>query len=254
MKSISMPRRFFPLLALAGLLALQLGCGSEEAPPKPQAQAQVDKGPVKSEQDTQEARRISSNNLKQISLSIHNYATTHRAFPPAYVADKNGKPLLSWRVLILPYLDQENMYRQFHLDEPWNSEHNKALLANMPIVYRTPGSQVTDQFKTNYLSVRGKNTVFSGKRPCNIASIRDGTSNTVMTVEVSDARAVEWTRPDDFEYDPQNPGEGLIGLRDNGFFVGVADGSVRFIRSPKSPEVLNAWFDKNDRKPIQIEE
>ena len=112
------------------------------------------------------ARRMqSSNQLKQIALAMHNYAQANRKFPPAYTSDKDGKPLLSWRVLILPFVEQDGLYKQFHLDEPWDSEHNKKLIANMPSTYKSPGSKVSGEGKTNYLTVRGKNTIFPGKDP-----------------------------------------------------------------------------------------
>jgi hypothetical protein len=269
MKSNTSLSPFHSFLVLVGLLALLFGCDVKNPPMssskgtahedkavQEKAEGKVVQGKAEDkavqEQQNQIDRVSSINNLKLIGLAMHNFASANRALPPAYLAGKDGKPLLSWRVRILPYLDQENLFRQFHLDEPWDSEHNKPLLANMPNVYKAPGSKVADQYKANYLTVRGKDTIFSGKSPCTFGAIKDGTSNTVMTVEVSDARAVEWTRPDDFEFNPQDPSDGLGGLRDNGFLIGVADGSVRFVRLPKSPEILNAWFNKSDRKPVQI--
>jgi len=161
---------------------------------------------------------------------------------------------LSWRVLILPYIEDQPLYEQFHLDEPWDSEHNKKLIRQMPQTYRSPNSTVSRQWKTNYLTVRGKDTIFSGKEGARIASITDGTSNTIMTVEVSDARAVIWTKPDDFAYDKQNPLKGLVGLQPGGFIAGFADGSVRFLRSSISPKTLNLLFTRNDGKPVDWQE
>ncbi len=175
------------------------------------------------------ARRMqSSNNLKQIGLAMHNYAYANKSFPPAYAADKDGKPLLSWRVHILPYVNQAELYKQFHLDEPWDSEHNKPLIAQMPAVYKHPNSAVSGQGKTNYLTVRGEKAVFPGTKGVTLKEIIDGTSNTIMTVEVSDEKAVVWTKPDDFEYDEKDPLKGLVGLSPGGFNAGFADGSVRF--------------------------
>src|SRR5207249_2796575 len=77
-------------------------------------------------------RTVSQNNLKQIGLAMHNYHDTYRHFPPQALTDKNGKPLLSWRVAVLPFIEQDNLYRQFKLDEPWDSEHNRKLLERMP--------------------------------------------------------------------------------------------------------------------------
>ena len=80
------------------------------------------------------------NNLKQIGLAMHNYHDVHRTLPPAYHADASDRPLLSWRVLILPYLEQDALYREFHLNEPWDSDHNKKLIERIPAVYQSPGS------------------------------------------------------------------------------------------------------------------
>jgi hypothetical protein len=82
-------------------------------------------------------RAKSQNNLKQLGIAIHSYHDVH-GFLPTDVRDADGKPLLSWRVLLLPYLEQEPLYRRFKLDEPWDSENNKPLLALMPEVLRSP--------------------------------------------------------------------------------------------------------------------
>ena len=144
------------------------------------------------------------NNMKQIALGLLSYESSQNAFPPAFKADKGGKPLLSWRVLILPYLEGNGLYRQFKLDEPWDSENNKKLLDKMPSIYKSPGSNA-GAGKTNYLGVRGDKAVFTGKEGTKIRDITDGTSNTIMVVEAADEKAVPWTKPDDFEYDANDP-------------------------------------------------
>ena len=133
------------------------------------------------------------------------------------------------------------MYRQFHLDEPWDSEHNKKLIPLMPQVYKAAGSNAGPG-KTNYLTVRGPNTAFPGGKATRIADIRDGTSHTIMAVEVSDQKAVVWTKPDDFEYDQNNPLAGLVGLRPGGFNAIFCDGHVRFISEGIDREVLKLLF------------
>jgi len=199
----------------------------------------------------QAARRAQSrNNMKMIGIALHNYHDTHRHFPAAYNADENGKPLLSWRVQILPYVEQSALYDQFHLDEPWDSEHNKKLIARMPPVFKAPGSKAGPG-KTNYLSVRGESTIFPGKAPIAIRDITDGTSNTIMTVEVNDQSAVVWTAPDDFQPDPENPMKGLVGLRRRGFQAGFADGSVRFIKQSIQADLLRALFTRNGGEVVR---
>jgi prepilin-type processing-associated H-X9-DG protein len=197
------------------------------------------------------ARRMqSANNMKQIGLAMFNYESTYNHFPAAYIADKKtGKPLLSWRVAILPFVEQDGLYRQFHLDEPWDSEHNKKLLASMPQVYRHPASTAAPGM-TNYVTVRGKDTAFPGKEGIRIAEITDGTSNTIMAVEVSDAKAVPWTKPDDFPYDDKNPAAGLGGLFAGGFNAAFCDGSVHFISSAIDAETLRRLFNRHDGQVI----
>jgi RNA polymerase sigma factor (sigma-70 family) len=118
------------------------GSGGEGGQPPPGfrglARPTADEAPreAPAERTASTAQRIKSmNNLRQIMLAIHNYHDANNRLP-ADVRDKDGKPLLSWRVLILPYLEQDNLYQQFHLDEPWDSEHNLKLLRQMPAVYR----------------------------------------------------------------------------------------------------------------------
>lgn len=195
-------------------------------------------------------RASSMNQMKQITLGLLTYENAQGVYPPAYTTDKNGKPLLSWRVLILPYLDQKGLYDEFHLDEPWDSPHNKTLINRMPPIYRSASSRVYSLEKTCFQTVRGKNTIFSGAKGTRIASVTDGTSNTIMMVEVPDAKAVIWTKPDDFEYDDELPIQGLVGLQPNSFLAGFADGSVRSIPSSIKSETLKDLFIQNDGKPI----
>src|SRR5262249_40393880 len=125
------------------------------------------------------ARTQSMNNLKQIGLAMHSYHDVSGSLPPAYVPSKDGKPQLTWRGLILPYIDQNALYKEFKLDEPWDSEHNKKLIAKMPVVYRSPVSQAPPGH-TRYLTVRGRDTAFPGGKGIKLTEIPDGTSNTIM--------------------------------------------------------------------------
>ena len=190
------------------------------------------------------ARRTQSmNNLKQIALAMHIYHDVHRGFPARASADANGKTLLSWRVHILPYIDQQALYQEFHLNEPWDSEHNKKLIAKMPAVYRQPNGDAKT-VKTNYLAPVAKGTIFESLQPCKLSSITDGTSNTIMVVESSLDRSVEWSKPDDLEIDLAAPFKGLLGLRPNGFYAAFADGSVQFLQEKLGAESLRGLLTK----------
>jgi beta-lactamase regulating signal transducer with metallopeptidase domain len=190
-------------------------------------------------------RQESMNNLKRIMLGMHNYASENSkgkeaAFPPAFTA-KDGKPLLSWRVAILPYVDQKALYERFKLDEPWDSEHNKKLIAYMPEVYLSRASKLHDG-RTVYLTPRGAGTAFPGEQGIQFKQMTDGTSNTIAAVEVDDEHAVVWTKPDDWKFDPDHPKTGLNDKYDGGFLAAVCDGSVRRVPNDVEAALLKAMF------------
>lgn len=197
------------------------------------------------------ARRTqASNNLKQIGLAMHNYHDAMNRLPARANVDKDGKPLLSWRVHLLPYLEEAALYQQFHLDEPWDSEHNKKLIAKMPSVYRQPNGTV-EESKTCYLVPVAKGSIFETLKPTRFAQMTDGTSNTIMAVEASVDSSVIWTKPEDLEVDRRAPFEGLLGVRPGGFQALFADGSVQFISQALDPQVLWAMFTMNGGEVIQ---
>ena len=114
---------------------------------------------------------------------------------------------MSWRVHILPFIDHNSLFKQFHLDEPWDSPHNRTLIDKMPSIYRMPMSK-TEKGRTNYLLPVGGGAAFEADKPTTFKDITDGTSNTIMTVEVDDEHAVIWTKPEDLQFDPNDPIEG----------------------------------------------
>lgn len=184
------------------------------------------------------ARRMSSsNNLKQIMLAFHNYESVYRHLPDAVSRDADGKPLLSWRVAILPYIEQQALYEQFHLDEPWDSEHNLTLLDKMPLTYVDPSVSL-EPGMTIYQVPFGEELLFNGERPTRFADITDGTSNTIAIVEANAQNAVPWTKPSDVEVDSENPLANMGKHRPGGFNVGFADGSVRFIAETIDPTLF----------------
>ena len=160
-------------------------------------------------------------------LALHNYADRKRSFPAYANFDAEGKPLLSWRVHILPELGEGELYKQFHLDEPWDSEHNKTLISQMPAVFLDPSSGRSPvEGLTHYLGVKGENYFFNGTdKGVTFPEIRDGSSNTIAIVQVNDDRAPTWTKPDDWEPDDANLMKGLVpSLHPLAFLVVYADG------------------------------
>lgn len=183
-------------------------------------------------------RSVCVNNEKQMALALHNYASAHKGkFPPAFTTDKDGKPLLSWRVLILPYLEQDALFKEFHQEEPWDSPHNKALIDRMPSTYRCPMESVrlVRAGKTRYVGLRGPNTIFRGAQEVGLRDITDGTSNTIFFLDAGDADAVIWTKPGDLDMPADEAAMKAIldahptgGVRGTNF--AFADGAVHYLR------------------------
>jgi prepilin-type processing-associated H-X9-DG protein len=182
------------------------------------------------------------NNLKQIGLGLHNYEAVYGCLPPAAICDRDGRPLLSWRVAILPFLEANALWSKFRLDEPWNSPHNQAVAQSVgtPLVYRCPSDAGLPRDMTGYVAVVGRETAFrSDRAPVRFSDITDGLSSTIAVGETT--RHVLWTKPDDLPYDMNVPQAGLgsrHGYHNNGFNVLMVDGSVRFLKSTVAPIVL----------------
>jgi len=211
--------------------------------------------------------QISGNNMLEINLALANYMSKHGSFPPAYSVDKDGRPLLSWRVLILPEIHLPHkvkltngeflpLYKAFRYDEPWDSPHNRKLLPYMPTMYWSPLSK-PDDWKTNYLGISGRNTMFPGSKPVKREEIKDSPDRTIAIVEVNDDLAVEWTRPVDFHPDLKQPAKGLgnrPGQRRGFIRAGFLDGHVYGgISVETKPDLLWSLFIINDGKPEKTE-
>lgn len=193
------------------------------------------------------------NNLKQVLLAFHNHHDIHKTFPQAYSVDANGQPLLSWRVHILPFLGKKELYDQFHLNEPWDSEHNKSLIPQIPDTYSgTDTPELTSQGRTRIVVPTGPGMAFEGKDPIHLRDFLDGTSNTVMAVEVASSAAVIWTKPDDLIVDVNMPHQSLQGSRGDSFSVAFADGSAKTLKSTIAADVLKALFTRKAGDLIPI--
>jgi type II secretory pathway pseudopilin PulG len=197
------------------------------------------------------ARRMSSsNNLKQIAIAMHNYHDVHKHFPPSATFDEDGKPLLSWRVHLLPYLEEQALYKEFKLDEPWDSQNNIKLIDRMPMVFRNPSSPMQGPV-SHYLLPTGKGTIFADpKKDTSFRDVRDGSVNTLLVLEVNGESTVTWTKPGDFEHKADAPLQGLGNAHPGGFLAAFADGSVRFIAGTIDPDLFSRLLEMADGKAV----
>ncbi len=198
--------------------------------------------------------QVKMDRFKQIGLALHNFYSGNNTFPPSKEGrNADGKSALSWRVFILPFIGQAELYSQFHLKEPWDSEHNMNLLDKMPDVYKgvVSGLDGYSDLKpgyTTFLAPVGDGTIFGGTKPVRIGDITDGTSNTIWLVEVKTEFAKPWTAPEDYAFDAANPALGLAEVpADKPSFLGArADGSVSKFPLSIPAKTLVHLFQMND--------
>ena len=176
-----------------------------------------------------EGRYLPTFSLRYLAFAMHDYHEKNGALPPHAVFGKNGQPLLSWRVLILPYIEQEALFRQFKLDEPWDSPHNLELLPKMPQVLcpLEPMSHVGSHV-TPFQVFVGKGTPFEGRGGWRFKADLPQTSFTVLIVEA--AKLVPWTKPDDINYDENAPLPQFGAFFPGRYYVAMADGHARMLR------------------------
>ncbi|MBW3595784.1 MAG: DUF1559 domain-containing protein, partial [Planctomycetes bacterium] len=176
--------------------------------------------------------------MQLVGLALHDYHVQHGSFPPPASRDAAGRPLLSWRVHLLPSLGEEELYRQFRLDEPWNSPHNRALLPQIPLAYQSP--EAAGDGRTRLAALVGPGAPFGGRAGTSLRDFTDGASETILLVECGPDGAIPWTQPDDLPFDPQDPAAGLGSVEKEGFLALFGDGRVEMIRTAIAPEALRA--------------
>ncbi|HKI31687.1 MAG TPA: DUF1559 domain-containing protein [Gemmataceae bacterium] len=196
--------------------------------------------------DETKDRTIVMNRMKQMTLAMNNHQSIFHHLPTAAPIERVQPTKLSWRVQILPYVDAQNLARQFHQNEPWDSPHNKPLLTPMPKIFahpKYPGANA--QGLTYYRVFIGENAPFRPDRVTRLPQdFPDGTSNTILIVEAADP--VPWTKPDELPYDRGKPVPEIGGHFRSGTVVGLADGSVRIISPDLSEQTLRCAIDPSD--------
>jgi len=222
-----------PSLLVPTSLPVSLEAAPQEEKQPPQPVQEQDQEALR------KARVQTMNDLKSIGLAMHDFVANsdERRFPAAAIR-KDGKPLLSWRVAILPHLDQKALYDKFHLDEPWDSPHNMTLLDQMPEVYAPVIRTNQPKGFTHYQVFVGPKALFEDERGPKIDDIKDGTANTFLVVESADP--IPWTKPVDLAFDETKPLPRLGRQFHDGFVVSFADGSARFIRQTVPAQVIRS--------------
>lgn len=182
-------------------------------------------------------------NLRQITAALQSYREKHGHYPPAAIYAPDGTPLLSWRVALLPYLGQEELYKKFKLEEPWSSKTNYALLRQMPSVY---GTYRTTRFRT----FTGPGTAHEGKAGPKPADFPNGGSSTFFVVEA--AYAVDWTRPENLLLASDKPFPRLSGNQAQGFHALLLDGTIRFFKAEQVSEATGRKLASKTDGPVDM--
>lgn len=191
-----------------------------------------------------------TNQMKQFCLAALNYESANREMPTD-IYDDEGNAILSWRVRVLPYMEAGFLHDNIRLDEPWDSEHNKQFIEQMPEIFKSP-SGMAPAGKTRFLALKGENTMNRGEEPISLREITDGTSNTLLYVHANVDQAVIWTKPDDLEFNEARPFNGL--LNEQGFFLGgFVDGHVTRISNSIPKAAMQAYALFNDGQMIDWE-
>jgi uncharacterized protein (TIGR03067 family) len=204
-------------------------------------------------------KRHSINNLRQIAVAMHLFHDTYKRFPPPVLMSKDGKPLLSWRVAILPFLEEGALYNQFKLNEPWDSPNNIKLLEKMPKAYAPVRGKTKEPHTTYYQMfvgpdawpvqhLPGKEGLFSGMSLRMPGSFKNGTSNTIMVVEAGEP--VPWSKPADLPFDAKKPLPKLGGLFKDGFHVVMGDAATLFVPRILDERILRLVINRNSRVPV----
>jgi prepilin-type processing-associated H-X9-DG protein len=195
---------------------------------------------------TVQKRVISSNNLRQIGIALHNYHDTYNELPPAIVTDTNGKPLYSGRVLLLPFLEQAALFQQFDKSKAWDSPENMAVSQVAVSVFQDPANADGSKTRSDYAFVVGPGTLFETGQKTRLSDVVDGTSNTIAVIETKTGPD-NWAAPSEWDAMASNPPPGN---HQGGNHVLFADGSVRFMTSQSLQANRQGLASKKGEEPV----
>jgi Protein of unknown function (DUF1559) len=237
-----MTRKQQLLVALVGAIVPTWTLGLLPIGPAPANAATQDKADAAKA----EAQRHATKNLMHLALAMHEYHDAHGTFPPSALVSKDGKALLSWRVLLLPHLDGAALFQEFKLAEPWDSAHNIKLLAKMPKVFTPTWGDKKEPGMTPWQVFHGPGAGFEGTKGLRIPDFQDGTSNTILVVE--GGQMVPWTKPADLLYDRKKDVPAVGCLFPDIFHYAMADGSAHVGARKCDVESLRCAIERNDGK------
>jgi len=211
-------------------------------------------------QSGREAARqtMCSNHLKMIGLAMHNYHDTYRTFPAAVITDEEGRPMRSWRVALLPFMDQRSLYEQYDFNEPWDSPKNRGLLEFFPSEYCCPSDEVSGPQETSYVMIVGEGT--TGGIPnqgVRTRDIEDGSSRTILAIEVGGS-GIPWMEPRDMTVEEAvayitNPSASkFTHSHRGGVNVVMADGSAEFLPESIDPETVRRLLTIDDGQVVRL--
>jgi len=196
-----------------------------------------------------ESRTTCKQNLKAIGVALHAYHHSNGHFPAAY---SSSQPPHSWRVALLPWIDEQTLFERYIVAEAWNEGTNSQLLSMRPAVYACP--EVSGPSQTSYQAAVSLRSPWPYDTPTRFGDFTDGTSNTLMLFDVHDPE-VEWTQPNDLTLPQaieavQSGQKHLFGGERSGIQVLLADGSVRYISREINPETLHAMLTPCGGQPL----
>lgn len=189
-------------------------------------------------------------------MAVANYQETNGKLPPAFINGPDGRPWHSWRVLLLPFLEESELYKEYRFDEPWNGPNNSKLAARMPRVYAFHAKQFAGNTTTNYLAVVGRETVWPGSETIGLKDVQDGTGSTILIVENLGAN-VHWMEPRDLDFATMdfriNRSNGISSPYQEPAMVTLDDSVFRLWES-MAPATLRALLTRQGGEAIQYQD
>ena len=203
-------------------------------------------------------RNASMRNLEKIAAALNAYAADHGGYPPPAFEDGSGRPLHSWRVLILPYLGEAALYDQFDLSKPWDHPVNMQLVEEVPAAYRHPHANTTGRFQSSpYYLVVGPGTLFPPAGPLGPEQVSDDPAKTLLVIEGAPTTiGSSWTEPLDLDVDAMrgqiNGGSDAEpgGLLDGGAALVTVDGRAHFAGTDLPPATFRALVTPRGGEPL----